>query len=93
MKVTVIGKRFASGTSKKTNKPYSGFFLSYIYTASGYEGNRCSEKFITSQSLQGIVPDIGDKLDLDFDENGYITGVTILDTGKEVPGRNMNAGK
>lgn len=75
MIVTVIGHRYAQGTSKKTNKPYNGFFMCIGYEDRSYQGLKTDEKFVPMEVLQGVIPTEGEKYEVNVDFNGYITSM------------------
>lgn len=78
MIVTILGYRYAQGTSKKTNKPYNGFFTCIGYEDRNYTGIKAEEKFISAEALQGVVPTVNEKYEVSVDFGGYITSVTPL---------------
>ena len=75
MIVTILGYKYAQGTSKKTNKPYNGFFTCLGYEDSTYTGMKTKENFISAEALQGVIPSVGEKYEIGVDFNGYITSV------------------
>lgn len=78
MVVDVIGSRYAKGTSKKSGKPYEGFFASIGYDVEGYNGKRCEERFFSLESLGGIKPEPGMKLDLDIGFGGFVNSIHVV---------------
>lgn len=76
MKVKILGYRYAQGTSKKNNRPYNGFFTCLGYEDRTYTGMKCEERFISAETLQGVVPAVGEEYEISVDFGGYITSVT-----------------
>lgn len=74
MQVQVIGKRYVKGVAK-SGRPYEGFLTSIAYEVSGYDGLKCEEKFLPCEALQGLVPDVGDVLEINVNFGGYIESV------------------
>lgn len=76
MKIKILGFKYAQGTSKKTNRPFNGFFTCFGYEDRTYNGLKCEERFIASEVLQGIVPSVGEEYEIGVDFNGRIVSVT-----------------
>lgn len=72
MKVTVVGKEYMSGESKKTGKPYSATMVHVTYPKARCEGE-CVESIWVDESL---LPEnkiqIGSQYDVDRDARGYL---------------------
>lgn len=75
---TVIGYKRMEGTSKKTNRPYSGYILYCVEDQPGMDvqGQIAFEKFV-SGDLLSAPPYVGATADFRFDFKGYLTGVVI----------------
>jgi hypothetical protein len=78
MVIKVMGKRYAKGVGKN-GRPFEGFFTSIAYDASGYEGKKCEEKFFSCEVLQGLVPQVGEHLNVSVNFGGFIDSVTRYD--------------
>ena len=75
MQVEVVGKRYVKGVGK-SGRPYEGFLTSIAYDGGrGYEGLKCEERFFSTDILQGVVPEVGDILDISVNFGGYIESV------------------
>ena len=87
MKVKVLGYRYAEGTSKKNGRPFKGFFTSIGYEQNGYTGLKVEERFFSTEALQGLVPEVGEELEVSVDFGGFVTSVKRLSN----PHNNYNA--
>ena len=81
MYVEVIGKRYVKGVGK-SGRPYEGFLTSVAYEVSGYDGLKCEEKFLSCEALKGLVPNVGDCLDINVNFGGYIESVSRYERKK-----------
>ena len=82
MKVKVIGKKKTEFTDQKTGEFKQFARLYYTFNAPGnssfcsYEGMLCDSKSIPFNDLSSI--DIGDVLQLDFDEKSRVIGIELV---------------
>lgn len=73
----VIGVREMSGVSKKSGRPYSGVMVWYTEPQSGVTGLSSDSAFLSDEVLGGLVVAVGDEVDIRYNRNGFVTGVTI----------------
>ncbi len=84
MKVKVLGvsSEKKTGVGKKSNKSYSGWFVSYCYKSNGTNGFAVAS-FLYSENMceenAGVVPQPGNICDLGITLGGYIETCEILD--------------
>lgn len=78
MNYEVIGVRRAAGTSKKTGKDYAGYIVFYTYKQSDVNGVASDNAFVSDQLLQGYVPQVGDKIQLIYDRNGFLQAFELV---------------
>ena len=79
----VIGYRRMTGTSKKSQQPYSGYLVFYIEPLTGrsgdsFDGDSADSAFISDVLLDGVSPYVGASLDLSYDKRGYLREVTLV---------------
>ena len=55
MKEQIIKMKAASGTSKKTGNPYSGYFVSMLYIDNNGE-LECEKSFVNATACQSVLP-------------------------------------
>ena len=76
--VEVVGTKRMEGTSKKSGKPYSGYMVWYLEQQDGVTGQAADSAFISDTMLGGIIPNVGQLLELRYNKNGYLTEVKFL---------------
>ena len=78
MKVTVIGKEYVSGTSKKTGKPFAANVVHVSQKKMGVEGFAADSIWLDPASYP--LPDIqvGKTYDVDRDGRGFICGFDLV---------------
>lgn len=69
----IIGVRKAEGTSKKTNKPYSGYIVFYQYDQENVTGKACDNVFVSSDVLNGLTPAPGMQCEMHYNRQGFLT--------------------
>lgn len=74
----IIGFRRSQGTSKKTNKPYSGYIIFYTYVIQDVSGKGCDNSFVSDDILGGYVPEIGDRFRLFYNKTGFMTDFQLV---------------
>ena len=72
MKAYVIDSRRYEGKTKN-GKNMNGVFLQYI--AENRNGKECKNSFISMYTLCGYVPQVGDVLDIYYNDRGFIDTV------------------
>ena len=77
--VEVCGVKYMKGTSRKTGKPYEGHTVYFTEdgAAQQVKGFVADSVFLSSDVLQGRIPDVGDKLDIRYDRRGFVSSVDI----------------
>lgn len=77
MKVTVIGKEYVSGTSKKTGKPFAANVVHISHKKNGVEGMAVDSVWLDPASYP--LPDIqvNKVYDIDRDGRGFICGFEL----------------
>ena len=78
MQYEVIGVRRSEGKSKKTGKPFSGYIVFYSYEQQDVTGKACDNAFIPDQILCGYTPNVGDKIKLIYDRNGFLQDFDVV---------------
>lgn len=74
----IVGIKRMEGTSKKTNKPYSGYMIWYVQEEQGVTGKSADSAFISDVLLQGEIPAVGGFIELRYNKNGFLTEANIL---------------
>lgn len=69
----IIGVRKAEGTSKKTNKPYSGYIVFYQYDQENVTGKACDNVFVSADVLGGQIPAPGMQCEMHYNRQGFLT--------------------
>ena len=77
MKVTVIGKEHASGTSKKTGKPFDANVAHVTHKKNGVEGAAVDSVWLDPIAYPLASIQIGKTYDLDRDGRGFVVGFDI----------------
>ena len=74
MKVVVLGKEYASGTSKKTGKPFAATIAHVSFKKNKVEGQAVDSVWLdpVSYPLEDI--QVGKAYDLDRDFRGFVVG-------------------
>lgn len=78
MNYEVIGVRRSAGTSKKTGKPYSGYIVFYTYRQADVTGVASDNAFVSDQLLEDYIPQVGDKIQLIYDRNGFLQAFELV---------------
>lgn len=73
MHYEVVGFRPCQGVSKKTNRPYKGYFVFLTIERVGVQG-KATENIFVGEEL-GYIPVIGDRVRLDYNARGFLVGV------------------
>lgn len=79
---TVIGYRRMTGTSKKTQQPYSGYLIFYTEPLTGrpgdsFQGDSADSAFVFDALLDGVTPYVGAALELSYDKRGFLREVIL----------------
>lgn len=74
----IIGFRRCSGTSKKTQKPYSGYIIFFQFDAPDVTGKSCDNAFVSDELLMGYIPKIGDRFKLFYNKSGFMTDFDLV---------------
>lgn len=74
MKVTVIGKEFVSGTSKKTQKDFASNVVHVSHKKNGVEGLAVDSVWLDPQSYPLNEITVGKVYDIDRDSRGFVCG-------------------
>lgn len=75
--VEIVGIKRMEGTSKKTNKPYSGYMIWYIQEEAGVTGKSADSAFVSDTILGGQIPEVGGFAELRYNKNGFLTEATF----------------
>ena len=82
MQACLVGYSKMDGTSKRTNKPYSGYMLHLVYEDSNVTGEAVHSQFVDS-SLIDFSLELGRTLQFTYETNfnGYskLVGVEIVE--------------
>lgn len=77
--VEVVGTKYIEGVGKKSGKPYKAYIVHYVEPgeAQGFSGVVTGNVFINVDHLDGhnIFP--GDKLELFYNQSGYLQKVVF----------------
>ena len=72
MKVCVIGKEHAEGTSKKTGNPFSNTVVHVSYKKNRVEGQAVEAIWLDAKSFPLDAIQVGKTYDVDLDNRGYV---------------------
>lgn len=78
IKYEVVGYRRATGTSKKSGKPYSGYFVHLQYADPQITGKATENTFISDEVIVGRSLALGDQLELLYNKSGYLVQVDFV---------------
>ena len=78
--VEICGVKYMEGTSKKSGKPYQAYSVHYTEDGKpyGYQGYTTGDAFITLEILEGRIPQVGDRMNLFYNKNGFLQSVEFL---------------
>lgn len=78
MKVNVIGKEYASGTSKKTGKPFAATVVHVAFKKARCEGQAVDSVWLdpAEHPVESIA--IGKAYNLDRDGRGFVIGFDLV---------------
>ena len=74
MKVTVVGKRHLSGTSRKTGNPFNNTVVYVTMSQSGVDGLSVDSLWLDAVEHPSDGIKVGGVYDVDRDARGYIIG-------------------
>jgi hypothetical protein len=77
MKVTVIGKEYVKGTSKKTNSPFEANVAHVTYKQDGVEGLTCESVWLDCDSHPLNAIQVGKVYNIDRNSRGRIVDFTL----------------
>lgn len=72
----VVGFRACQGVSKKTQRPYNGYFVFLTIERTGVQG-KATENIFVGEEL-GYVPAVGDLVRLNYNSRGFLVGVEVI---------------
>ena len=77
--VEVCGVKYVEGTSKKSRKPYRAYIIHHTQegASQGFQGFVTGDAFIDVALLNGRVIQVGDKLELLYNKNGFLSAVNF----------------
>ncbi len=79
MKVVVLNARYATGMSKKNNKPYAGCFVDFVRYDAREKVFKPENVFIDASVLAGYVPEVGATLNIETEFGSkFISSVTVI---------------
>ena len=87
MKVKIYGitKEMRKGVSKKSGRPWEGYFVSYGYKRDDVNGAQ-SDSFLLSTEMitsnGNYIPAPGDLCELTYGRGGYIEGIKFINKGE-----------
>lgn len=75
--VEVCGVKYVEGVGKKSQKEYKAYLIHYTEDgkSQGFQGFTTGDAFLSLEVLGGLVPHVGDKLNLFYDKNGFLKSV------------------
>jgi len=78
MKVRVVGKEFASGTSRKTGKAFASTIAHIVFPKTRCEGQAVESIWLNPEDypVEKIV--VGKDYNLDRDSRGFVIGFDLL---------------
>ena len=77
MKVTVIGKEYISGTSKKTGRPFEANLVHVSYKKNGVEGQAVEGIFLDPNTYPLSDIQVGKVYNVDRDNRGYLVAFDL----------------
>ena len=77
MKAVVLGKEYASGTSKKTGKPFAATVVHVSFKKNKVEGQAVDSVWLdpVSYPVESIL--VGKTYDIDRDARGFVVGFDL----------------
>ena len=75
--VEVVRSKLVEGTSKKSGKPYKAYVVYYTEDDDSVFGVITGDAFIDVSLLNGRVPMPGDKMELNYNKNGFLSKVAF----------------
>lgn len=78
--VEICGVKYVKGTSKSSGKPYEAYLIYFTEDGRprGVEGYVTGDAFVSTSLLQGVVPKVGDKVELLYNKNGFLFSVIFV---------------
>lgn len=77
MKVVVLGKEHASGTSKKTGNPFDNTVVHVSFKKNRCEGQGVDSIWLDAKAYPVESIQIGKSYDVDRDSRGYVVGFDL----------------
>ena len=86
MKIKVMGitKEIKSGVSKKTGKPFKGYFVSYCSKRDDINGVQAESLFLSEDMVNEskYIPQPGDLCELYYGRGGFIDSIKFISKGE-----------
>lgn len=78
--VEVVGCKYVEGTSKTSGKPYKAYIVHYVEDGEeqGFTGMMTGDAFIAKDLCNRHIPSPGDKMELSYNKNGFLTKVEFV---------------
>lgn len=78
--VEICGVKYVNGTSKNSGKPYEAYLIYYTEDGRprGVDGYLTGDAFVSTSLLMGVVPQVGDKVELFYDKRGFLNSVKFV---------------
>lgn len=78
--VEICGVKYVEGTGKNSGKPYQAFLIYYTEDGrpQGVDGYVTGDAFVATSLLQGVVPRVGDKVELLYNKRGFLSSVKFV---------------
>lgn len=78
----VCGFQSMVGTSRKTGNPYSGYLIFYTEPLRARPnaygaGVAADSVFVSETLLNGVLPEVGQEIELHYDKRGYLVDVIL----------------
>lgn len=78
--VEICGVKYIEGTSKQSGKPYAAYIVMFTEDGAqqGFDGYVCGDAFVNVSLLNGRKPRPGDKVEFNYNKNGFLTSVEFV---------------
>ena len=76
MKACVMSSRIAKGTSKRSGKEFNAIVVHVVFLGDQKE---CEAVWIDPDMLRGYMPDYGDVIDINYNRQGFVVSVNVLE--------------
>ena len=78
--VEICGVKYVKGTGKSSGKPFEAYIIYYTEDGRprGVDGFTTGDAFVSTSLLMGAVPQVGDKVELFYNKDGFLNSVKFV---------------